>query len=446
VRRLAVPLLAAGVLAPAADAATGLTASPSAASGGVPLTVVLAASKGATAYAWRLGDGATARGRVARHVYREPGRFTAVVTATLPDGTRARARVAIRAFGIALGASREVGYAQPLVLRGRVRPAPRAGSRVALVRAGKPFAHTRTRPNGSFSIAVRAVGPGPYAARALRARSRAVAVRVRPVVVARLEGGRTIGDRLRLVASVRPATAGRLHIRVWRSGRRTYEGAHRGEARVALETRNPAAVRARVALRPARGFAAATVSLETDVVAPALDRGATGTSVRALERRLAELGYALQRIDGAYGHDTAEAVLAFQKVAGLPWTGRVGPAVWRALARAREPRARYGGDHIEVDKRRQVLLVVRGGRVDTVVHVSTGATGNTPVGRWTVYRKVAGWDWVLWYPLYFLRGFAIHGYPSVPAYPASHGCVRVPMWIAPTLFAEHPHGGVVYVY
>jgi len=52
-----------------------------------------------------------------------------------------------------------------------------------------------------------------------------------------------------------------------------------------------------------------------------------------------------------------------------------------------------------------------------VVHVSTGATGNTPIGRWQVYRKVTGWDWVLWYPMYFLRGFAIHGYPSVPAYP-----------------------------
>ena len=81
-----------------------------------------------------------------------------------------------------------------------------------------------------------------------------------------------------------------------------------------------------------------------------------------------------------------------------------------------------------------------------VVHVSTGATGNTPIGRWQVYRKVAGWDWVLWYPMYFLRGFAIHGYPSVPAYPASHGCVRVPMWIAPRLYSENPYGQTVYVY
>jgi lipoprotein-anchoring transpeptidase ErfK/SrfK len=53
---------------------------------------------------------------------------------------------------------------------------------------------------------------------------------------------------------------------------------------------------------------------------------------------------------------------------------------------------------------------------------------------------------VLWYPSYFLRGFAIHGYPEVPAYPASHGCVRVPMWLAPKLFERIPFGSSIYVY
>ena len=57
-----------------------------------------------------------------------------------------------------------------------------------------------------------------------------------------------------------------------------------------------------------------------------------------------------------------------------------------------------------------------------------------------------GWDWVLWYPLYFKGGFAIHGYPSVPAYPASHGCVRIPMWIAPSLYGKHGHGTTVIVH
>jgi lipoprotein-anchoring transpeptidase ErfK/SrfK len=120
--------------------------------------------------------------------------------------------------------------------------------------------------------------------------------------------------------------------------------------------------------------------------------------------------------------------------------------MWARLAAATVPQGRYGGTHVEVDKRRQVLFMVRGGKVALVVHASTGATGNTPVGLWHVYSKVAGWRWVLWYPNYFLRGFAIHGYPSVPGYPASHGCVRVPMWVAPVLYSRIPDGFPVYVY
>jgi peptidoglycan hydrolase-like protein with peptidoglycan-binding domain len=186
--------------------------------------------------------------------------------------------------------------------------------------------------------------------------------------------------------------------------------------------------------------------IATQVVQPSLSRGSRGPSVVALERRLAELRFALRGADGVFDHDTYEAVLAFQKVHGLPRTGSVEPWLWRRLAHTGVPRALHGGDYIEVDKSRQVLFVVRGGRVSKVVHVSTGATGNTPIGSWRVYRKVPGWDWVLWYPLYFKGGFAIHGYPSVPAYPASHGCVRIPMWIAPSLFGNHGFGTTVVVH
>jgi lipoprotein-anchoring transpeptidase ErfK/SrfK len=93
-----------------------------------------------------------------------------------------------------------------------------------------------------------------------------------------------------------------------------------------------------------------------------------------------------------------------------------------------------------------VLFVVRGGKVTLVVATSTGATGNTPLGVWHVYRKVAGFDWVLYYPSYWYRGFAVHGYPDVPPYPASHGCSRIPMWVATTVYGLMPDGSTVYVY
>ena len=165
----------------------------------------------------------------------------------------------------------------------------------------------------------------------------------------------------------------------------------------------------------------------------------------ALEQRLAALHYAVQ-VDGVFGDDDAEALYAFQKVTGLPRTGVATAAVWRRLLAATIPRARYGGDHVEVDKTRQVLFIVRDGKVALIVATSTGATGNTPLGEWHVYRKVAGFDWVLYYPSYFLRGFAVHGYPDVPPYPASHGCARIPMWVAPTVYADIPYGSAVYVY
>ena len=171
--------------------------------------------------------------------------------------------------------------------------------------------------------------------------------------------------------------------------------------------------------------------------------------MRILEGRLAKLRYAISGVDTYYSYDTADAVLAFQKVNGMSRTGRVTPALWRRLQTAHVPLARYRGPyrHLEVDKTRQVLFQVVGGRVVRVVHVSTGATGNTPVGRWHVYSKIPGFlPDGMYDSSFFLGAFAIHGFYSVPAYPASHGCVRMPMWIAPTIFASSDYGETVYIY
>ena len=82
-----------------------------------------------------------------------------------------------------------------------------------------------------------------------------------------------------------------------------------------------------------------------------------------------------------------------------------------------------------------------------VVHVSTGATGNTPVGRWHFYLKTAGLNsHGMYYSNYFLRGFAVHGYASVPPFPASHGCVRTPMWFAPGFYSRWHVGDTIYVF
>src|SRR3954452_12800278 len=129
-------------------------------------------------------------------------------------------------------------------------------------------------------------------------------------------------------------------------------------------------------------------------------------------------------------------------------TGGVDARLWELIGTSGPPRARIPfGDHIEVDKSRQLLFEVRAGRVVSVTRVSTGATGNTPVGHWHVYGKSPGFNAKGMYDsLFFLRGFALHGYVSVATYPASHGCVRTPLWFAPGIYSRWGIGASVYVF
>jgi lipoprotein-anchoring transpeptidase ErfK/SrfK len=176
--------------------------------------------------------------------------------------------------------------------------------------------------------------------------------------------------------------------------------------------------------------------------------------VRALTRRLIELGYRLPGETSDYGPQVFDAVLAFQKAAGLDRTGSMSEEDWRRLASAHTPRPRYRrpANHLEVDLTRQILLVVRAGKVTAVLPVSTGALGNTPEGKWRILRKdpwTTTWlgPAILYRTMTFWRNeVAVHGFPSVPAYPASHGCVRVPMWAADWLYRRTPVGQRIYVY
>jgi peptidoglycan hydrolase-like protein with peptidoglycan-binding domain len=173
-----------------------------------------------------------------------------------------------------------------------------------------------------------------------------------------------------------------------------------------------------------------------------LRTGDSGTQVRALQERLTELGYWLGPVDGAFGPLTQQAVFALQKSAGIARDGVVGPDTRRALDRGARPKATLGGDGVEVDLARQVVFVVRGGSVRTILNTSTGngekytttygsqAIARTPTGTFTFLRHVDGMTenslGKLWRPIFFTStGYAVHGSTSVPPYPASHGCVRV---------------------
>ena len=147
-------------------------------------------------------------------------------------------------------------------------------------------------------------------------------------------------------------------------------------------------------------------------------------------------------------------MIAFQKARGLERTGTVDDATWRALSQDVVPAPRYRGDgtHIEVSKSRQILMVVEDG--ETVWYLP-GLVGR----RWdhagrqlpaSSGRRLATTTWlgpaILYRTMTFHTNYAIHGFPSVPTYPASHGCVRIPIWIADWLYQQSPVGERVYVY
>jgi N-acetylmuramoyl-L-alanine amidase len=427
---LAAALLA---VAPAGAESPAATAKATA-----PLTVTFHATGEAAFYHWDFGDGATAEGPFAEHVYAEPGRYGAVLTTDAGE-----VQVTAIAYRVAFEAPPRARYGGLGRFTGSIWPAI-GGAKVQILGPNGSLVRGKTRRNGGFVLRARVRGTGPFRARVAGLVSGESRILLRPRIEARFAGSGLVGEPLRLVARLLPAGAGALEVAVSRNGRTAYAGPL--PARLELKTSSTARFRARLVVRPAEGYLPASRLIRAAVVLPTFALGSRGDSVRALQLRLRELRYALPAVDGLFGLPTLQAVLAFQSLAGLPRTGRVDAATWRRLSRAGAPRPRFPGTHLEVSKSLQVLLAVADGRVRFAVHVSTGATGNTPVGHWRIYRKVTGWDWVLWYPMYFLRGFAVHGYPDVPAYPASHGCVRVPMWIAPRLFLEHTLGESIYIY
>jgi hypothetical protein len=341
-------------------------------------------------------------------------------------------------------------YGATVVYTGTVAPA--AVTPVQIVLDPGPGEQTlasgTTKADGTFRLTAVAHAPGDVVARANGEESAAAQLRIRPKLEPRIRGLKVLGASLVVRGRVRPAGAGGAVV--LRIHGKTTVLAVGGNGRFGgrVEARRAGRLTARFELQAAPGFVGVRRTRTTRIATPGLGLGSRGPAVRFLERRLDDLRYALRGLNGYFSSDTRDALYAFQKVKGLSRTGTAGPRVWRELRTARTPRAfEPHGDHIEVLKGKQVLYEVRAGKVVRISHVSTGATGNTPVGTWHVYGKVPGFNGShMYYSMFFLRGFAIHGYASVPPYPASHGCVRIPLWFAPGLYSRWPVGTTIRIY
>ncbi len=162
-----------------------------------------------------------------------------------------------------------------------------------------------------------------------------------------------------------------------------------------------------------------------------LKPGSKGSAVKSLQSTLRANGYWLSSSDGQYGQTTQQAVMAVQKVHGLPRDGVCGPATRAVIDRLSRPRGRTrSGTVMEIDLSKQIIIFVVAGRTKWVFNTSTGTAGwRTPRGRFTIFRQINGMRHAplgqLWRPKYFNGGIAIHGSSSIPGYAASHGCARM---------------------
>ena len=176
----------------------------------------------------------------------------------------------------------------------------------------------------------------------------------------------------------------------------------------------------------------------------------SGLPTRAAQKKLLKLGFWLKATDGRFEDTTRQAVMAFQKYFRLKPTGSITPGTAYLLETVNEPSTAESteGTLAEVDKQRQLLFIVEEGKTVAVLNASTGddreyeepdanspgvvvrGVALTPEGTFSINReRPEGW-WIgdlgqIYRPKYFIGGVAIHGSTSVPAYPASHGCVRV---------------------
>jgi peptidoglycan/xylan/chitin deacetylase (PgdA/CDA1 family)/lipoprotein-anchoring transpeptidase ErfK/SrfK len=216
-----------------------------------------------------------------------------------------------------------------------------------------------------------------------------------------------------------------------------------------------------------RGFKLGTVKRLSNVHPIRYDvtmqTGDTGSEVSFLQKTLRQSSYPAGKVDGSFGYATLQAVYAFEKVHGYTRDGVVPGWQMLEIARAGRPEKpdRKYHNFIDVDVSRQVLFEVRNDKVIHTIPVSTGNEENytvdgqtyrahTPRGDFRVERKIAGKRvsrlGTLYWPSYFVGGYAIHGSDSVPTYPASHGCVRIPRYVERAFFYRNPVERPVFVH
>jgi lipoprotein-anchoring transpeptidase ErfK/SrfK len=221
-----------------------------------------------------------------------------------------------------------------------------------------------------------------------------------------------------------------------------------------------------------RGLAASLVSLMLLMTLSAVPAAADPSefapqdaATAQLQQALTNAGFYRGPVDGSFGPQTQQAVMAFRKEVGAARSFSWDSSLWGALNSYVKPWTpfRFGEtDRVEVNLTRQVAYLFKAGVLVGVFPISSGngepysnefgsfSEAHTPTGNFQIQRHITGerisFLGVLWNPWYFTGGYALHGSPSVPAFPASHGCIRLTMWDSDWLESRLAIGIPVHVW
>ncbi len=193
-----------------------------------------------------------------------------------------------------------------------------------------------------------------------------------------------------------------------------------------------------------------TVRKSWRVSYPSLHQGKCGDVVIGFKKAMRKMGY-IANSGRCFGGKTARGVLAYRKVNDMSRTSRAGKGLvkrvfsGRGAYKVRHPGA---GEHLEAPLSKQVLVFADGDKPVAVYPVSSGKSSTpTVTGHFEFIRTEPGYNsHGMYYSFYFYGGYAVHGYESVPDYPASHGCIRTFIADQPEIYERINFGEDIFVF
>jgi hypothetical protein len=193
-----------------------------------------------------------------------------------------------------------------------------------------------------------------------------------------------------------------------------------------------------------------TIRKSWKVSFPALHQGQCGEAVVGFKKAMREMGY-IANSGSCFGAKTARGVLAYRKVNDMTRSMRAGAGLVKSVFggkgeyKVRHPEA---GEHVEAPLSKQVLVFAKGDKPFAVYPISSGKSSTpTVTGHFTFIRVEPGYNsHGMYYSFYFYGGYAVHGYESVPDYPASHGCLRTFIADQPEIYNRIHYGEDIFVW